>query len=59
MKFFHNKIPGVSRLVTTAVLNAKVREIENKILLVSGLVKKIYYNPKISDIDNKHFTNSD
>ena len=45
--------------MTTAVLNAKVREIENKILLVSGLVKKIYYNPKISDIDNKHFTNSD
>ena len=35
-----NKIPVVSRFVTTTGLNTKIKEVENKIPNVSGLVKK-------------------
>ena len=37
---FDNKIPDVSGLVTTTVLNTEISEVENKIANASGLVKK-------------------
>ena len=37
---FDNKIPDVSGLVTTTVLNTEISEVENKIPNASGLVKK-------------------
>ena len=50
-----NNIPDVIVLVTTAVFNTKIKEVENKIQIVSGLVKKTDYNVKISDIKKKSF----
>ena len=53
-----NKIPIITSLGNTAVLNAKVAEIENKISNTSNLVKKAYYNAKITKTENK-ITNHD
>ena len=39
--------------MTTAVLNAKIGEVENKIPDVSGLVRKTDYNAKIKHIETK------
>ena len=50
-----NNIPDVIGLVTAAVFNTKIKEVENKIQIVSGLVKKTDYNAKISDIKKKSF----
>ena len=54
-----NNIPDVIGLVTTAVFNTKIKEVENKILIVSGLVKKTDYNARISDIKKKLFNTFD
>ena len=48
------KIPSITGLATTAVLNA----IENKIINVSNIVKK-NCGAKILDIESKYFTTSD
>ena len=53
------KIPDVSGLVTTTVLNTKIEEVVNIILDVSGLVMKTDYNAKISDIVVKYFNTFD
>ena len=45
-----NKIPDISILVTTTVLNTKIGEAENKIPDFSGLVKRTDCDGKISDI---------
>ena len=50
-----NNIPDVIGLVTTAVFNTNIKEVENKIQIVSGSVKKTDYNAKISDIKKKSF----
>ena len=47
------KISDASGLMTTAVLNAKIGEVENKIPDVSGLVRKTDYNAKIKHIETK------
>ena len=53
------KIPDVSGLLTTTVLNTKIIEVENKIHDVTGLVKKkTDYDAKISDIEGKYLTTS-
>ena len=68
------KVPNVSGLVTTTLLDTKIGEVENKIpntsglvtpaILdtkngdVTGLVKKTDYNAKLSDIEKKSFTTS-
>ena len=54
-----NNIPDVIGLVTTAVFNTKIKEVENKILIVSDLVKKTDYNAKMSDIKKKLFNTFD
>ena len=46
-------IPDASGLMTTAVLNTKIGQVENKIPDVSGLVRKTDYNAKIKDIETK------
>ena len=43
------KIPDTSGLVTTPVLNQKIREVEKEIPSVSSLVKKTDYDTKIKD----------
>ena len=48
-----NKIPDVSGLVTTAVLNTKIGEVENNIPDVSGLVITAVLIRKTSKVDNK------
>ena len=48
------KVPDVSGLVTTTVLNTKISEIENEILNLSVLVKKIDQDAKISDINRNN-----
>ena len=53
------KIPDISGLVTTIVLDTKIKEIDNKIPSVSGLVKKTDYDAKISEIKGKYFNSSD
>ena len=50
------KIPDVSDLATTTVLNTKIGEVENRILVVSGVVKS---NAKVSDIEKKSFSTFD
>ena len=46
-------------MVTTTVLNAKIKEVDNKIHDLSGLVKKKVYDAKILEIERKYFTTSD
>ena len=53
------KIPDVSGLVTTTVLNTKISEVKNKIPIVSDLVKKTNYDSKILEMDGKYITTSD
>ena len=48
------KIPDVSGLVTTIVLDTKIKEVDNKISELSSLIqkkKKKDYDSKISEID--------
>ena len=47
------KVPDVSALVTTTVLNTKVGEIENKIPDTSNLVTTAVLNKKNWQVDNK------
>ena len=53
------KIPDISSLVTTAVLDTKIKEVDNEIPNLSGLVKKADYRTKISEIVGKYFTTPD
>ena len=53
MKTLIKKIPDVSSLVTTTVLNTKISEVENKILNTSSLVTTTVLNTKIGEVDNK------
>ena len=48
-----NKIPDISSLVTTAVLDTKISEVENKIPDASGLATAAVLNTKIGEIENK------
>ena len=43
---FDKKIPDVSALVTTTVLNARISEVENKMPHFSGLVAITVFNTK-------------
>ena len=47
------KKPDTSGLVTTTVLNTKIREVENKIPDTSGLVTTTVFNTKLSKGENK------
>ena len=48
-----NKIPDVSGLKTTTVLNTKIVEVENKILGTSGLVTISILNTKNGEVENE------
>ena len=47
------RVPDVSCLVATTVLNTKISEVENKILDTSNLVTKTVLNTKIGEVENK------
>ena len=47
------KIPDVSSLVTTILLNTKISEVENKIPNTSGAVTTTVLNTKIGEVDSK------
>ena len=47
------KIPDTSCLVTTNLLNTKIREVENKIPNTSNLVTTTVLSTKISEAENK------
>ena len=49
----HLKIPDMNDLVTTAVLNTKMNEVENNISDSSSLVTATVLNTKISKVENK------
>ena len=49
----NKKIPDISALVTTTVLNTKISEVENKILDTRGLVITTVGNTKIGEAENK------
>ena len=49
----NKKIPDISALVTTTVLNTKISEVENKILDTRGLVITTVDNTKIGEAKNK------
>ena len=49
----NKKIPDISALVTTTVLNTKISEVENKILDTRGLVITTVGNTKIGEAANK------
>ena len=53
MEIVIKKIPDTSGLVTTTVLNTKIREVENKIPDTSGLVTTTVFNTKLSKGENK------
>ena len=53
------KIPDVSGLVTTTVIDTKIKEVDNKISDPSRLVKKTDYDAKILEIEGKCFNTSD
>ena len=52
-------VPGIGGLVTTTVLNTKIKEVENEMPVLSDLVKKTDYGAKISEIQEKYFITSD
>ena len=54
----HKKIPDVSNLVTTTVLNTKLSEVKSKKPVVSDLVKKADYESKTLEIVVKYITTS-
>ena len=47
------KVPDVSGLVTTTVLNTKISEVENKIQDTSSLVITTFFNTKTGEVENK------
>ena len=47
------KMPKVSSLVTTTILNAKIGEVESKIPNTKGLVTTTVLNTKIGEVENK------
>ena len=47
-----NKIPDISGLLITAVLNTKIGKVENKIPNVSGLVTNAVLDTKTSEVEN-------
>ena len=47
------KKPGISGLVTTTVLNKKIRQVENKIPDVSSLVATFVLHTEIEEVENK------
>ena len=47
------KIPHVSGLVITTILNTKIAEAEKKILDSSGLVTTTVFKSKIVEVENK------
>ena len=51
-----NKVPNISGLASTAILNTNIGEVGNNISDVSGQVKKkkTDYDPEISDIEGKY-----
>ena len=53
------KIPDVSGLVITTVIDTKIKEVDNKISEPSRLVKKTDYDAKILEIEGKCFNTSD
>ena len=54
------KIPNTSGLMTTAIYNTKIGEVDNKIPDVRGLVKKkIDCKDRKSDTDGNYFTTPD
>ena len=55
MSTFHNIIG----LVTTTVLDTKIKEVGNNIPNVTDLIKETYYDAKMSDIEGKYFTTAD
>ena len=58
LKAGDNKIPGTSVLVTTAVLNTKIGEVENKTPGVSNIGKKTQKR-KNKSYGTKYFTTAD
>ena len=59
MEKFRKKKFDHRGLVTGAVFNTKIDEVESKFPNVSDLVKKTVYDAKISEIEEKYFTTSD
>ena len=59
MEMLINKIPDISGLVTTTVLDTKFKVVDNKIPDFCGLAKKTGYGTKILEIETKYFTNCD
>ena len=59
MEMLINKIPDISGLVTTTVLDTKFKVVDNKISDFSGLARKTDYRTKILEIETKYFTNCD
>ena len=57
MEMLINKIPDISGLVTTTVLDTKFKVADNKIPDFSGLARKTDYGSKILEIERKYFTN--
>ena len=57
-EIFIEKIPDMSALVTTTVLNTKISEVENKVPNTSNLVTTNVLHIKISEVGNKISDNS-
>ena len=49
-----NKIPDISGLVMTAVLNTKISKVKNKISDTSGLVTATFLNKKLGKFRAKY-----
>ena len=56
---FIKKIPDLNGLVTTNVLNTKIKKVENKTTVASGLVEITDCKSKTLDIEENFFTTSD
>lgn len=52
-KVWRKKIPDVSGLVTTTILDNKIREVERKIPLVHDLMASTVFNQKIGEVEKK------
>ena len=53
--YVEKKVPHVTGLATTDVLNTKISWVENKIPGVTELVEKLDCDAKTKDIERKYF----
>ena len=53
MQNIEDEIPDITKLATTAALNAKINQVKNEMLGISNLATATALNAKINEVKNK------